>query len=300
MKAEESDIAVTRKEAFARGSLQLGMAGGGVLRWAMADLSEVVEAARQRLDYSPVAAAALGRALAGAVLLLRLSTKTPIRLILEVKGDGPLRQVLAESDDEGNLRGMVSRPRVEVPHTPAGKLAVGSAVGRGSLRVVREWAGGSYASQVELVSGEIGEDVAHYLAQSEQTRSAVLLGVLARPDGVAAAGGMIIQVLPGAGEEVLATLERNLSGVDGVSRLLEREGIDGTVDQLLAGLAPEVIESRPLAYRCRCDRDRLRRHLSYIAARESEPLFDDEGRLAVECVFCGTEYLFAEGELAEA
>lgn len=299
MRARETDIAVTRSEVFATGSLQLGLAGGGLLRWAMADLSEVVEAARQRLDYSPVAAAALGRSLAGAALLLRLASKTPSRLILEVRGDGPLRQVVAEADDEGNLRGMVSRPRVEVPHTAAGKLAVGRAVGRGSLRVVRERPGGSYASQVELVSGEIGEDLAHFLAQSEQTRSAVLLGVLARPDGVAAAGGMIVEVLPGAGEEVVATLEANIAALDGVSRLLDREGIDGTVAQLLAGLDPEVRESRSLAYRCRCNRDRLRRHLSYIAARESEPLFDEEGGLEVECVFCGTGYRFVEEELAE-
>src|SRR4051812_20393262 len=213
---------IVNPEIDAPGLLQLGMAGEGALRWAVADVTEVVEEARGRLDLSPVAAAALGRCLAGAALLLRLATKTPTRLVLEIRGDGPLGRVIAEADQEGNLRGMVGDPHVDVPPTPAGKLAVGRAVGKGMLRVLREHeGGGSYHSQVELVSGEIGEDVAHYLKQSEQSRSAVLLGVLAKPFGVAAAGGMIVEVLPGAPEETIARLEQNIAGIPGVSHLVE-------------------------------------------------------------------------------
>src|SRR4029079_12789365 len=148
-------------------------------RWGVVEITGVVEEARRRLDLSPVASAALGRTLAGSALLLSLAPKSLHRLVLEVHGDGPLGRVLAEADPEGNLRGMVGDPRVDLPATPAGKLAVGRGVGRGTLRVLRELAaGGSYHSQVELVSGEIGDDLAHYLEQSEQIRSAGLLGVL--------------------------------------------------------------------------------------------------------------------------
>jgi molecular chaperone Hsp33 len=278
--------------------LQLGMAGEGALRWAVADVTEAVEEARGRLDLSPVAAAALGRCLAGAALLLRLASKAPTRLVLEVRGDGPLGRVLAEADQEGNLRGMVGNARVDVPHTPEGKLAVGQAVGKGYLRVLREHAGGgSYQSQVELVSGEIGDDVAHYLAQSEQSRSAVLLGVLAKPSGVAAAGGMIVEVLPGAPEETVARLEENIAGIRGVSHLVEEGGAPHVVETLLSGLDREVKEITPLRYRCRCSRERLLRHLVLLSAADRDPLREADGAIEADCVFCGARYRFTPDEL---
>ena len=139
------------------------------------------------------------------------------------------------------------------------------------LRVLREHAGGgSYHSQVKLVTGEIGDDVAHYLSQSEQSRSAVLLGVLAKPFGIAAAGGMIVEVLPGAGEDVVERLERNLANVPGVSHLVEAGGSVHVVDTLLAGLDREVHEARPLQYRCRCSRERLRHHLALLTEEERD------------------------------
>ncbi len=284
------------------GSLELGLAGNGSLRWAVADVTGLVEEARDRLDLSPIAAAALGRTLAGAALLLRMATKTPSRLVLEIRGDGPLRQVIAEADQEGNLRGMVGNPYVDLPPTPAGKLDVGQAVGKGRLRVLREYGqggeGGSYHSQVELVSGEIGEDVAHYLAQSEQSRSAVLLGVLTKPFGVAAAGGMIVEVLPGAHEEVVERLEQNIAGMPGVSHLVEAGGAGCVVETLLAGLDREVRETSPLRYRCRCSRERLLRHLVLLSAEDRDHLREDDGAIAADCVFCGSRYRFTPEELA--
>jgi molecular chaperone Hsp33 len=287
------------KPSLARGRLQAGLAAGGALRWAVADITEVVETARARMDLSPVASAALGRTLAGAALLLRLASKVPLRLVLEIRGDGPLGQVVAEADEAGNLRGMVGHRRVEVPPTAEGKLAVGRAVGRGLLRVIREHPGGHYHSQVELVSGEIGEDVAHYLEQSEQTRSAVLVGVLARPAGVAAAGGVIVEVLPGASEAVLTTLERNLGRLPGVSRVLEAGGDGEVLDTLLAGLERQVTEQRPLDYRCRCDRARLLRHLVLLGPEERRDFLLPDGTLEAECLFCGEAYRYRPEELAE-
>lgn len=287
----------TPEPVSAEGALEVGLAGDGWLRYGVADLREVVEEARARLDLSPIAAAALGRSMAAAALLLRLSTKSPSRLVLEIRGSGPLRSVLAEADEAGHLRGTVGNPRVDLPHRPDGKLAVGDAVGAGILRVVREAEGGSYASQVELVSGEIGLDVAHFLRQSEQTRSAVLLGVLARPVGVAGAGGVIVEVLPGAPDTVVEALERNLTGIAGVSRLLEEGGREQVLDAVFAGMTREVVERRPLRHRCRCSAERLRSHLVMVADEDLAEMTTEEGVVEGECVFCGSTYVFELDEL---
>jgi len=289
----------TLPPSLAEGRLQVGMAGGGGLRWAAANLTEVVETARRRLDLSPVAAAALGRALTSAALLLRLAAKTPQRLLMEIRGDGPLRQVLAEADEAGNLRGTVSPPRVDVPFTPAGKLDVGGAIGRGLLRVLREHGRGRYHSQVELVSGEIGEDVAHFLHQSEQTRSAVLVGVLGKPHGVAGAGGVIVEVLPDAAGEAVSALEANIAALpSGVSRLMEDGGLARVLELLLAGLEPRGVEERTLAYRCRCSRERLKRHLAHLSEEDRREHAREDGHIEAECLFCGETYLYPPEELA--
>lgn len=280
--------------------LELGLAGDGALRWGLADLTAVVQEARDRRDLGPVATAALGRSMAGAALLLRLATKTPSRLMLEVRGDGPILRVLAEADKEGNLRGLVGDERVDVPHYDNGKLAVGRAVGKGFLRVLRELeGGGGYHSQVELVSGEIGDDVAHYLAQSEQTRSAVLLGVLGKPSGVAAAGGMIVEVLPGAKDAMIDRLESNIAGIRGISELLEQGGTAHVVETVLAGLDREVKEVSALRYRCRCSRERLLQHLVMLTEEDREYLRREDGTIDADCVFCGTHYLFTAEDLIQ-
>jgi molecular chaperone Hsp33 len=289
---------LSNETSTAQGTLELGMAGGGALRWAVADITDVMVEVRDRFDLWPVPAAALGRCLAGAALLQRLSTKTPSRLMLEVRGDGPILRVLAEADDEGNLRGLVGDGRVQVPDWPGGKLGVGRAVGKGYLRVLREYErGNSYHSQVELVSGEIGEDVAYYLAQSEQTRSAVLLGLLGKPTGVVAAGGMVVEVLPGAPEETVARLESNIAGIRGVSHLLEEGGAEHVVEEVLAGLDREVKEVRPLRYRCRCSRERLLNHLTLLPAEDRDYLKADDGAIEADCAFCGTKYRYTSEEL---
>jgi molecular chaperone Hsp33 len=290
--------AVNDTPVTAQGTLELGLAGNGALRWAVADITDVMEELRDRFDLWPVPAAALGRCLAGAAILQRLSTKTPSRLMLEVRGDGPLLRVLAEADNEGNLRGIVGDGRVQVPDWPGGKLGVGRAVGKGYLRVLREYEGGrSYQSQVELVSGEIGEDVAYYLSQSEQTKSAVLLGVLGKPSGVVAAGGMVVEVLPGAPEGTISRLEENIAGIQGVSHLLEEGGATHVVERVLAGFDREVKEVRPLRYRCRCDRERLRQHLVLLPAEDRDYLREDDGSIQADCAFCGIQYRFTPEEL---
>jgi molecular chaperone Hsp33 len=293
------ETTVTETTTSAQGRLELGMAGAGAFRWAVVDLTDVVQEARDRRDMGPVATAALGRCMAGAALLLRLATKTPSRLGIEVRGDGPILRVFAEADKQGNLRGLVGAPLVDVPHLPNTKLAVGSAVGKGLLRVLREYEGrGGYHSQVELVNGEIGDDLAHYLEQSEQTRSAVLLGVLGKPQGVAAAGGMIVEVLPGASEAAIARLEENIAGIRGVSELLEAGGIPHVVETVLAGLDRELKETAPMQYRCRCSREKLLQQLVLLSAEDRDYLRREDGTLDADCGFCGEHYVFMPDELA--
>jgi len=280
------------------GTIELGVAGRIDLRWAAVELTGAVEEARLRHDLSPVAAAALGRALAGATLLLHLSARSCRRLTLTVAGDGPLGRVVAEADDRGNLRGMVGEPRVELPPSPEGKLPVGAAVGKGHLRVLRELADGAvYESQVELVTGEIGLDLAHFLEQSEQTPSAVLVGVLAGPEGVRAAGGMIVEVMPGAGPAAIARLEANLAAVGAPSRRLEVGGVGELVGSVLTGLEREVLERAPVRFRCSCSRESLLDRLFTLSAEDRAEIADGEGKIEAECAYCGVHYLYLDTEL---
>jgi molecular chaperone Hsp33 len=163
--------------------------------------------------------------------------------------------------------------------------------------VSRETGGSRYSSQVELVSGEIGDDLAHYLEQSEQIRSAVLLGVLPRPTGIAAAGGLIVEALPGTPGEVVARLEGNLCRLEGVSRLLEHGGLGALRHGVLAGFDIELLEDEPLAYRCGCDRERLRAQLGGMQRHDLESLFEGDATCRAECAYCGECYEFSAAEL---
>jgi molecular chaperone Hsp33 len=285
------------------GTLEYGVAGEVSLRWAVVDLTPVVEEARLRHDLSPIAAVALGRAMAGAALLLRLSARASRRLTLTVQGDGAIGKIVAEVDSEGNLRGLVGEPQVEaptqLPTDPQIGLRIAGAVGQGILRVRRELVdGSSYESQVALASGEIGLDLAHFLEQSEQTQSAVMVGVLEGPEGVRAAGGMIVEVMPGAREDAVERLEENLAKVGGVSRTLGRGGLAELRDGVLEGLEPELIDRRDVRFHCSCSREGLLETLVGVPATDLDAIRDDEGRVEAQCSYCNSRYLYQRGELA--
>jgi len=284
----------TNSTILSQSRLQTGLAARGSLRWVAADITSALEEARRRLDLSPIAAVALGRALAGAALVQRIALKVPARLTLEILGDGTLGKIFAEADREGGLRGLVGRPQHP---TPAEGLHIAPLIGKGSLRVTREGAQRSYSSQVELVSGELGDDLTHYLQQSEQIRSAVLLGVLVRPEGIAAAGGFIVEALPGTEDAVVEELERNIRHREGVSVYLERGGIPALAEMVLHGFDREPLDSLALEYRCRCNREKLLRQLIPIAGLELDSLLDERGVCRAECAFCGEIYEYAAEEL---
>jgi molecular chaperone Hsp33 len=266
----------------APGSLRLGVAGD--LRWAVVDLSAPVESLRQRLDLAPLPAIALGRSMAAAVLLLRFSTKVPGSLRFEVRGDGPLGPILVDVDASGVVRGKVEAPRFGFDD---GALDVGRAVGAGLLRVVQEAPGREpWTSQVRLVSGEIGVDLVHFLHQSQQVRSAALLGVLPTPAGITAAGGLLVEALPGASDDQVAVLERQIAGLGGIGSLLAEGGAAGLADAVLEPFEPEELERHEIRYGCRCSRQGMVDRLSTLPAEDLADIVDGDGTCELVCAFC--------------
>ena len=221
-----------------------GVAAAGGVRVIAADTTELVEYARVRHGMAPTATAALGRTLTGALLLSHVLLKNPQdRVTLRLRGDGPLGGVIADAGLDGAVRGYATNPDADLPPRPDGKLNVGGALGKGDLQVVRAHApyGDPYSSSVDLVTGEVAEDIAVFLAQSEQIHSAVLLGVYIEPSGVVKSGGVILQALPGADEAALTLLEANV-------RALQRYrpgAYGGSLFLLRAGGAPAAQEVDP-------------------------------------------------------
>ena len=262
--------------------------------------THLVEAIRRRHRTYPVATAALGRALLGTLLLAQALIKPPDRLTLRLLGDGPLGAVVADADALGTVRGYVLEPKVALPLKENGKLDVGRAVGRsGTLAVSRTSQDGPpYSSSVRLVTGEIGEDLAHYLWRSEQVPSAVTLGVLLRATGtVQAAGGILLQVLPG-GEEYANELEQRVSALGPVSaRIAAGATAEDLLAELLGGLPGfQAAEEGTPRLRCTCSRARARRSLLLLGADALDELVEDGGA-DLSCHFCGHSYHYDVAEL---
>ncbi|MGH0030075.1 MAG: Hsp33 family molecular chaperone HslO [Myxococcota bacterium] len=275
-------------------------AGGGIAVRAMVGTGLVAEAAA-RHGTSPVASVALGRALMGAVLLAA-GGKHGESVQLQVRGTGPLGTLVAIADAEGRARGYVTHPTA-APAPPRDPLDVAHAVGLGVLNVLRQRADGRapYNGIVPLVDGTIAQDLTLYLTESEQSESAVGLGVFLEPDGeVAAAGGFHVHALPGADPEEVRLAEENVRGFPGPGELV-REGHDahGIVNRLLAGLGQrEIHEQRPV-YHCGCDRRRVLGAVSLLEAEELEVAARDGETLEIVCQFCAERYEVAPPELRE-
>jgi molecular chaperone Hsp33 len=259
----------------------------------------LVEESRQRHQTAPTASAALGRTLT-AGLLLGSMLKEEETLSLQFIGKGPLRGIFVDANARGEARGFVYRPRAHLP-IREGKLDVGGAVGAGTLTVIRAqpWSKEPYRSITPLVSGEIGADVAHYLLNSEQIPSAVSLGVFVQPnETVSAAGGFIVQVMPGASEDTLTQLEANVARAKPVSQLV-REGM--TPQDILAcvleGFSFSVVAETPVRFACRCNRERVLSTLMAMGQKEMQELLAEEGQAVVTCEFCSEKYTIGREEI---
>ena len=275
-----------------------GMAEGGDFRIIAAQTTQTVETARSLLDLAPVAADALGRALTGSLLLARLLSKDLKRqyVTLRFEGNGPLGAVIAEANVAGAARGFVENP---VPLDVT--LDVPRAIGAGMLSVVRGAppAGKPYTSQLELTGSGIAQELTRYLAVSEQISSAVLLGVLNRREGVAAAGGIVIQAFPHASDASRARIEQRIKQAPPLSTLVEKMPIEDVVTTVLQGCDYKQIDPSfnvPLSYTCQCSRERALAPLALFSDDERQEMID-QGGTEVTCQFCGRKYRFSAGDI---
>ncbi len=264
---------------------------------------EIVERARQIHKCEPVACAALGRVLTAASMLGNALKVEGSSVTLQVKGGGPLGTVLAVGDEFGNVRGYVQNPGLAIMEKYQGKLDVGAAVGtEGSLTVIKDLnMKEPYVGSIALVSGEIAEDLTAYLAESEQIPSAVALGVLVDRDRtVRAAGGYIIQLLPGAGDDVIEKLEKGISQAGNVTAMLDSGmGPLEMLQAVMGDLGVEVLEECDVAYKCYCSRERVTGVLLSLGKEELTQLADDQETAEVECRFCDVIYKFTADEIRQ-
>jgi molecular chaperone Hsp33 len=272
---------------------------GGFFALACVTGSAVTEACR-RHDCGPLAAIALGRALTGAALLAAL-LKDGQHVQLKFEGNGPLAKIIAEAGYDGWLRGYVAEPHAEAP-LEAGRLSVAQGLGRAGFLTVKKFIGlpQAYQGMVQLRTSEIGEDIAWYLLESEQTPSYIAVTALAVADGRVPAAGLLIQPLPGAGETSLAAIERALTTLPPLSSLLAE---DATSQAILARLCQDIphhlTASRPLHYECGCTVEKMRAALVTLGTAQLQEMLAAEGRAEVTCEFCRRRYLFSAAELRQ-
>ena len=261
----------------------------------------LTERARQIHKALPVATAALGRTLAAVSMMGNALKEDGASVTLQIKGGGPLGTLLAVSDNQGNVRGTVDNPVVDLPLRPDGKLDVGAAVGHeGTLTVIRDLnMKEPYVGTVPLVSGEIAEDITSYFAESEQIPTACALGVLVDVDqSVQCAGGYLIQLLPGADDAAISAIEQGIARVGPVTEAL-RGGLSARelVEQVLSEFQLEILSEEPVEYRCYCNRDRVTRALISMGREELESLIQEQGQAELTCQFCDRVYPFTKEEL---
>lgn len=269
--------------------------------------TRLTEEARMRHKLSSEATAALGRTMAGGLLLVSSMKREGSRVNIRVKGNGPLGGILVDAGLDGTVRGYVDNPFVELPPNERGKLDVGGAVGsEGYLYVVRDVGYGyPYSSTVELVSGEIGDDLTHYLVNSEQTPSALLLGVLVGTEGVRASGGLLLQVLPKAArdEALVQTLEERAQIIQqtGLTSLLKTgKTLPEIFEQLLGDMGLVILpEIQMIRFHCGCSFDRMLGALKILGEAELQDMIEKDDGAEATCHFCGEVYQASSDELAQ-
>ena len=272
----------------------------GFVKMQVITARATVQRAQDIHHLTPTTSAALGRTLCAASMLGDLMKEDDASLTIRVQGGGPIGSVIAVSDSEGNVRGVVGDASVDLPLRPDGKLDVGGAVGRDGMFTVSRDIGlkEPYIGSTALVSGEIAEDLAAYLVESEQIAAASGLGVLVDTDrSIKAAGGFIVQLLPGAPESLIEKLEDNIFLMDQLTTILAEDGAEAVIDQVMKDLEPEIVDRHPVEYRCYCSRERVRGALGTVGADALKEMIADGQSVEVSCQFCDAVYHFATDEL---
>ncbi|MBE7721333.1 Hsp33 family molecular chaperone HslO [Lacrimispora indolis] len=275
-------------------------AGDHQIRAFAATTRELVEHARQAHNTSPVATAALGRLLtAGSMMGIMMKGEDDL-LTIKIQGSGPIEGLTVTADSKGDVKGYVYNPGVMLPPSPAGKLDVGGAVGEGVLSVIKDIGMKEpYVGQTILVGGEIAEDLTYYYAASEQTPSSVALGVLMNKDNtVKQAGGFIIQLLPGASETVIESLEKKLGEITSITELLDQGNTPEMIlEHILGEFGLEMMEQVPTRFYCNCDKARVEKALVSIGKKELQEMIDEGNTIEVNCHFCNKNYDFTVEDL---
>ncbi|WP_026890742.1 Hsp33 family molecular chaperone HslO [Lacrimispora aerotolerans] len=277
-------------------------AGDHQIRAFAATTREMVEEARKAHNTSPVATAALGRLLtAGSMMGIMMKGKDDI-LTIKIQGSGPIEGLTVTTDSKGNVKGYVFNPDVMLPPNQAGKLDVGGAVGEGVLSVIKDIGlKEPYLGQTILVGGEIAEDLTYYYATSEQTPSSVALGVLMNKENtVRQAGGFIIQLLPGASDEMIDNLEKKLGEITSITTLLdEGQTPEMILEHILGEFGLDIMERIPTRFHCNCDKSRVEKALISIGRKELQEMIDDGKNIDVNCHFCNKNYEFTVEDLKD-
>ncbi len=273
----------------------------GLVQAAAICSRDLTERARQIHKLLPVGTAALGRTLSAASLMGNALKGVGASLTLQIKGGGPLGTVLAVSDNQGNVRGYVTNPQVDIPLREDGKLDVGGAVGReGTITVIKDLhMKEPYVGTIDLLGGEIAEDVAAYFVESEQIPTACGLGVLVdRDQSVKAAGGYLIQLLPGATEDTIVKVEGGIMAAGNVSAILDKDDDpEHMLRQVMSDFDLKILETCPVEYRCYCSRQRVERALISLGKDELRQILDEQGHCSMTCQFCDAVYDFSGDEL---
>lgn len=276
--------------------------GNKEVRAFFASTKNMVETARGFHNTTKVATAALGRTLTATSMMGLMMKNKGDKITVIIKGGGPIGTILTSSNANGIVKGYVTNPDVEVENYASGKLNVAGAVGnQGTIRVIKDLGlREPYNGEYEMVSGEIAEDLTYYFTVSEQTPSAVSLGVLTRADEVEEAGGFIVQMMPDASEETISTIERNLTGIQSITQMLS-QGLtpEDMMNVVLKDLEPSILDMIEVGFECDCSKERVAEVFAAIGKQELKAIIDEDKGAEVGCQFCESKYSFSEDELKE-
>ena len=277
-------------------------AADGQIRAFAATTKEMVETAKNAHNTSPIATAALGRLMTAAAMMGSDLKGEGELLTLRIEGDGPIGGLLVTADGKGDVKGYAFNPDVMLPPNAQGKLDVGGSLGLGVLSVIKDIGlKEPYVGQTQLITGEIAEDLTYYFATSEQVPSSVALGVLMNKDNtVRQAGGFIIQLLPGASDEIIDRLEAKLSGISSITSLLDAgKTPEEILTDILGEFGLEILKKMPVQFHCDCERSRVEKAIISIGRKEIQDMIDEGKEIDGNCQFCNKHYKFSVDELGE-
>ncbi|MEH7126241.1 Hsp33 family molecular chaperone HslO [Bacillus sp. JJ1773] len=276
------------------------IAYNGQVRAYAVRTTETIGEAQRRHKTWPTASAALGRAMSAGVMMGAM-LKGEEKITIKIEGGGPIGPILVDSNSRGEVRGYATHPQTHFDLNEQGKLDVRRAVGTtGSLTVIKDIGmKENFSGQVPIVSGELGEDFTYYFVTSEQTPSSVGVGVLVNPDNtILAAGGFIVQLMPGTEDETISQIENRLKTIPPVSKLIE-QGLtpEELLEELLGKENIKILEKLPVSFTCTCSKERFGNVITSLGAEEIQDMIDKEGKAEAQCHFCNEIYHYSKDEL---